>query len=54
MHASKNGKTMTGQSQEHKDAYRLQLESEQRYAIGVLPELSEKFNHRRIRKSMIS
>jgi len=42
MHASKNGKTMTGQSQEYKDAYRLQLESEQRYAIGKLPELSEK------------
>ena len=42
MHASKNGKTMTGQSQEHKVAYRLQLESEQRYAIGVLPELSQK------------
>ena len=43
MHARKNGKTMTGKSQEHEDAYRLQLESEQkRYAIGKLPELNEK------------
>ena len=42
MHARKNGKAMTGQSQEYEDAYRLQLESEQRYAIGKLPELSEK------------
>jgi hypothetical protein len=41
MHARKNGKTMTGKSQEHEDAYRLQLESEQRYAIGKLPELNE-------------
>ena len=44
MHASKNGKTMTVQSQESKDAYRLQLESEQRYAIGELPELREENN----------
>ena len=44
MHANKNGKTMTDQSQEHKDAYRLQLESEQRYAIGVLPELRQENN----------
>ena len=43
MHARKNGKTMTGKSQEHEDAYRLQLESEQRYAIGKLPELNERY-----------
>ena len=36
-----NGKAMTGQSQEYEDAYRLQLESEQRYSIGKLPELIE-------------
>ena len=41
MHARMNGKAMTGQSQEYEDAYRLQLESEQRYSIGKLPELSE-------------
>ncbi|MEC8609348.1 MAG: hypothetical protein VXY42_02455 [Candidatus Thermoplasmatota archaeon] len=35
---------MTGQSQENEDAYRLQLESEQRYAIGELPELRQENN----------
>ena len=44
MHANKIGKTMTDQSQEHKDAYRLQLESEQRYSIGELPELRQENN----------
>ncbi len=41
MHVSKNGKPMENRSQENNETYRLQLESEQRYAIGILPELRE-------------
>ena len=44
MHASKNGKAMAAKVNRDEETYRLQLESEQRYAIGVLPELREDNN----------
>ena len=44
MHASRTGKGMTTKVDPNEETYRLQLESEQRYAIGELPELREE-NH---------
>ena len=44
MHTSRNGKAMASKVNRNEETYRLQLESEQRYAIGVLPELREDNN----------
>ena len=44
MLARNNGKGMAAMVNRNEETYRLQLESEQRYAIGILPELREDKN----------